>query len=291
MRRIAVLVSAIALLIGCGMPAGNELTGTSTTVEDSASTTADVAPSATSTVPGTSTSTTSTTTPMPSTTTTIPPSTTTVPVGGGRWSLQELGVEPGIPIEQPDDMQTLPPPPDSFSFQPPYERARISSRLEINEDAFDQPIEGDGGYTITYIPGFTIWDITDGSREVRVHGGDFMTLNPDGSWEASDHVEWAPIGPLVEWRDAQSGYEGFHSAGFTVESYERIAGVDTAQIRWQDAPSDMWADIWVDSNGVVMRVVADFGLEDPEFGDNRWWLIWDVETLDPQDIGPLPPSP
>lgn len=289
MRRPTGFLLASLLLAACGLP--GDTVSSSTTVPDGVTT----APTTSSTVPPIASTTipAATTTAAPTTTTIAPAATTSTQDDdpNGRWDLEDLGVEPGVVITRPDDFHTLPPPPDSFGFVSPYLRARISSRFEGNDRALDQPISDERSITITYIPGFTIWDYEDGRREARAPGGDYMTLNEDGSWTVNDAFEWSPYGPFVVWRDAQSGYEGLLSVGVNVESYERIAGVDTAHLRWKDAPAEKWADLWVDAQGVVMRAVVDFDIEDSMSDGNMMWIIWDVLTLDPQDIGPLPPTP
>lgn len=198
-------------------------------------------------------------------------------------------MELGEPIDRPDNFATLPPPGSSPFVDIPYPRARIASRIEVDE----QKVKGfgdDSGVTITYIPGYTVWEYTGGFRQVAVDGGDLFSLNQDGTWTTIDEAfELPPFGPFMEWSDVNSGYEGALSVGITVVGYELVADTETAHIRVDDVRSDLWADLWVDANAVIMRAVVDFDAEEGGAG-NQMWLVWDVLTLDPQDIGPLPPS-
>jgi hypothetical protein len=237
-----------------------------------------LADAVTSTVPVTSTSTPTTTS------TTIATQDESV-----RATLEHVGVVPGEPIDRPDDFATLPPPRDYIFDDIPHPRARIASRIEVDEQTVDGSAWNDTGVTITYVPGYTIWDYNGGFREVAVDGGSVFSLNQDGTWTIAEIDELSPFGPFMEWSDVISGYEGALSIGVEVVGYELIAGTETAHIRVEDVRSDLWADLWVDADAVVMRAIVDLDAEEDGPG-NGVWLIWDVLTLDPQDIGPLPPS-
>jgi hypothetical protein len=67
------------------------------------------------------------------------------------------------------------------------------------------------------------------------------------------------------------------------------AGSTTSVAPRQRRFVNQWADIWMDAHGLVVRMIIDLALEEPEYS-NQSWVVWDVLTLDPQDIGPLPPS-
>ena len=75
--------------------------------------------------------------------------------------MAELGVAPAAAIDQPTNFATLPQPFDAVTFEAlggfPYEGVRIASRYEVNEDAFDEPMGDDSGYTIIHLPGYQVW--------------------------------------------------------------------------------------------------------------------------------------
>lgn len=273
--RLARLTLLLVLLAGCGRPVVDAGLTEDTTAAGSSTTLADAV---TSTVPVTSTS--------APTTTTSTSARTGEPV---RATLEDIGVVPGELIDQPDYFATLPPPRDYIFDDIPHPRARIASRIEVDEQAVGGSAWNDTGVTITYVPGYTIWDYNGGFREVAVDDGGVFSLNQDGTWATTEIDEFLPFGPFMEWSDVTSGYEGALSIGVEVVGYELIAGTETAHIRVEDVRSDLWADLWVDAEAVVMRAVVDFDAEEDGPG-NGVWLVWDVLTLDPEDIGPLPPA-
>lgn len=243
----------------------------------------------------TTTTFTETTTSVPVTSTSLTSSTTLTPSGTDtpRPPLVDLDLTPGQPIDEPEAFGWLSSPDVSAGELPSpteYPRARISSRVEIADALPSDPeLAQLSQLTITYYDGYTIWDYPDGYREARRGSGDYMYLNDDGAWQVSDRFEWPPFGPLPEWFDAQWIAGDLLEQEHEVEGYELLAGIETAHVRWGDAAAEQWADVWVDSSGTVVRMVLDMASneEDPL---NQLWMIWDVLTLDPQDIGPLPPG-
>lgn len=232
-------------------------------------------------------------------TTTSQATTTTSAPGSDRGrlvSLADLGLQPGEPIDRPEGFPPLPeldPGRYGFGSEPPHPRARISSRLEFADTLREQidPSSRDGlQYEITYLDGVTIWDYPSGGREVKPRGdGGFLFLDEDGSWQVSDRFEWPPFGPLPEWSIVQWMAGDLVEAGLTPMGYELIAGAETVHLRWAEAPNGAWMDIWLDSSGAVMRMVVDMAGDEVEAAEKAW-TIWDVLTLDPSVVGPLPPD-
>lgn len=211
----------------------------------------------------------------------------------GRATLADLGLVPGEPIEEPTGFDWLSDP-QSLMALADHPRARISSRIEISDELAqisDSEIEQMSLIiTITYYDGYSIWDYPGGYREARREGGDYMYLDSDGTWKVSDRFEWPPFGPLPEWTIADEYAWGLiEQGGHIVEGFEVLAGVETAHLRWAGASAERWADIWVDSSGTVIRLILDMARDD-EDPLNQVWMVWDVLTFDPQDIGPLPPG-
>lgn len=209
-------------------------------------------------------------------------------------SLVDLGLQPGEPIDRPagfPPLSELDPGQYGFGSEPPHPRARISSRLEFADTLREQvdPSSRDGlQYEITYLEGVAIWDYPGGGREVKLRGeGGFLFLDEDGSWQASERFEWPPFGPFPEWSIVQWTAGDLVEAGLTPMGYEVVGGAETVHLRWDEAPDGAWMDIWLDSSGAVMRMVADLGGDEVEDAEKAW-TIWDVLTLDPSEVGPLP---
>jgi hypothetical protein len=201
--------------------------------------------------------------------------------------LSELGLVEGEQIEPPvgfdlfgEDTQG-----DLYELPP---AARISSRLEVGAIPGVDAMIADGvEWTITYVEGFTIWDYPDGSREVLPDGGEYLYLSEDGTWQPSERFEWPPMGPAPGWWAVQSYLEGLVELGYDVVGYERLAGVDTAHLRCPDITPGFWCDFWVSNDATVVRMILDWGAYDPG-EENKVWMVWDVLTFEPMEIGPLP---
>jgi len=144
--------------------------------------------------------------------------------------------------------------------------------------------------TITYFDNFTIYDFPYGLREVQVPGRGYLYLADDGTWKESDRFEWPPFGPLVDWSEAQGIADGIVQADPVVIGYEILADTPTVHLRWEEATDDVWADVWLDATGANIRTVIDMGLSEPG-QENQMLLVWDVQSLAPLDIGPLPTNP
>ena len=205
----------------------------------------------------------------------------------------ELGLEPGVPIATPagfpsvDELATMVNPFRGL----PYPRARISSQLVVVGDrealaaqGIDLSLLEGTGLVITYFDGLKIWDYSDGSREVQVPGGELLYQAEDGSWQESSRFEWPPIPLLPEWFMAQQIAEDMLQTEPRSVGYELIADVATLHLEVEGAT----AHLWVDETGAVIRFVAD--VSGPE-GDFPWFTVWNVETLSPELIDPLPDQP
>lgn len=268
--RLAIGVFALALM-GCGEP---------TTSEDTAKTPAQ-APSRVA--QSTTTSSLPTPTTGPTTTPTTTPATTSASESPGRAPLTDLGVEPGVPIEQPAGFPVLATGEPLLLPPSGHPAALISSRVEVDSDALDvlQPYE----LTVIYEGDLWVVDYPGGDRLV---GRDevFLGRSGDGDWVEVEGFDWPPYGPYGDWALIQSLADSVLSDGFAVEDHERISEFETVHLRSSAAASDVWADVWVDAHGAVMRLVLDLGGDDP----NRAWMVWEVLSLQPELDGPLPPD-
>lgn len=246
-------------------------------------------------------STSSTSTPSSSTITLAPTTTTTETQDTSadsdvRISLVGLGLTPGEPIERPADFPDPSDPENPWFGLPgrswPSE-ARIASRFEWADsvrETMDAAEVNSFALTITFVDGYTIWESQDGYRLVRLpEDGDYYHLNDDETWQLDDHFEWPPFFPPSDWGAAHHYADGLLETDFTVVGYELVNEGETVHIRWSEAAEGQWADAWFDDSGAVWRLVLDLGLDEPGQGSQAW-MIWDVLTLEPTDIGPLPPD-
>lgn len=285
-RIVFLLVGAVlSLVVACGGAPGSDQTGSEPVVEGSEPSV--TVPSSTTTTIAVTTSTVS----GSSTADTLAPGLGTTPA----VELAELGLEPGSPIDPPEDFPALSDlDPSVFGvFDPtPYPRARIASRIEVVDDLAEQLGRDDlllesYGFTITYFDPFTIWDYPDRPREVRTPDRGYLFLANDGTWQEVDGGEPSWFGPWLQWFEAQESGESVLRRDPIIIGYELLAEVPTVHVRWREVAPGTWGDMWVDQKGAVIRAVFDIG-GDMTGGENHLWLIWDVQTLDPKDIGPLP---
>lgn len=182
-------------------------------------------------------------------------------------------------------------------FLPPHPKARISSRIVVADDLAesirqnsDPTFSGSYEMTITYFDSLTIFDYPDGLREVQVPGRGYLYLAGDGTWKESDRFEWPVMGPLTGWSEAQGIAEGMVQADAVVIGYEILADTPTVHLRWAQASDEVWADVWMDATGATLRAVMDMGLSEPG-QENQMLVVWDVQSLAPEEIGPLPTNP
>lgn len=280
--------TTLSLVAACGGMRGSDQTGSGTVVDSSEP----------STMASSSTSTT-----IAATTSTVAVSSTTDATASGietdstsAVELVELGLDAGIPIDPPEDFPALSDlDPSAFGFlhPTPYPRARISSRIELADEFAEQARQEGGllsasyGFIITYYDSFTIWDYPDGLREVNAPDRGYLALTEDGSWEESDDFEDPVFGPIVDWSEIQEAAASLVQLDPLVVGYELLADIPTVHLRLQEVGPDVWADMWLDQKGAVIRAVLDIG-GDLAGSNNQIWMVWDVQALDPKDIGPLP---
>ena len=291
-KRISFLLvgAVLSLVVACGGAPGSDQNG-SERVVDGSGPSVTVPPSTTTTI----TATTSTVA-VSSTTDTSPAgieTDSTAAVG-----LAELGLDAGIPIDPPEDFPALSGlDPSAFGFlhPTPYQRARISSRIELSDEFAEQARQEGGllsasyGFIITYYDSFTIWDYPDGSREVKTRDRGYLVLSDDGSWEESAVFEDPILGPIVGWNEVQEYAASIMQLDPLVVGYELLADIRTVHLRLQEVGPGVWADMWLDQKGAVIRAVLDIG-GDLAGTENQIWMVWDVQTLNPENIGALPPS-
>lgn len=177
---------------------------------------------------------------------------------------------------------------DGF-INPGHRRAVITSYLGPKGD----PVEVIAGgmmfdlafgtmMTITYFDGVTVWDYGGGVREVSAPDVGFVTLGIDGEWTESGDDQWPALTPFRDQFDVQTMAAGVLAEGELV-GYERIAGVDTIRVSYSDAEAG--ADVWVNADALVIRLIYDLG--DPE-DPATFSYTWNVETLDAKLSEPLP---
>lgn len=287
MERIGFLLvgAVLSLVVACGGAPGSIQTEPTPPVERSE-------PSVT--VPS------STTTTFTVTASTVSSSSTTdtsAPGGGTTPAVElvDLGLEPGTPVDPREDFPALADlDPSAFGvFDPaPHLRARISSRIEVVDDLAEQLGREDlllesYGFIITYFDPLIIWDYPDRPRHVETPDRGYLFLADDGTWQEVDHGEVSWFSPWHEWFEAQESGEAMLRLDPIIIGYELLADVPTVHVRWREVAPGTWGDMWLDQKGAVIRAVFDIG-GDMTGGENQLWLIWDVQTLDPKDIGPLP---
>lgn len=285
-KRIAFLFvgTVLSLVVACGGAAETDWTGPKPVVEGSD-------PSVTVT---SSTNPTTSSVSGSSTTDTSAPGPETAPA----VELVELGLKPGTPIDPREDFPDLSDlHPSAFGVfdPPPHPRARISSRIEAVDDLAEQLGRDDlllesYGFIITYFDPFVIWDFPDRPREVETPDRGYLFLADDGTWQELDPGEVSWFSPWHEWFEAQEGGEAMLQKDPVIIGYELLAEMPTVHVRWREAAPGTWGDMWLDQKGAVVRAIFDIGV-DMAGGENRLWLIWDVQTLDPKDIDPLPSDP
>lgn len=291
MKRIPSLLGCaiLTLVVACGSAPGSDQNGSQHVADASGSSV--TAPSSTTTTIAGTTSTVA----VPFTTDTSAPGIETDSTPA--IELAELGLDAGIPINPPENfpaVSDLDPSAFGFLHPTPYPRARISSRIEVVDDLAqrlgrDDLLLESYGFIITYFDSFTIWDYPDGSREVKTPDRGYLVLTADGSWEESEVFEDPILGPIVGWDEVQEAAVSVVQSDLLVVGYELLAEIPTVHLRLQEVGPGVWADVWLDQKGAVIRAVFDIG-GDLTGSENHVWLIWDVQTLDPKDIGPLPQS-
>ena len=116
--------------------------------------------------------------------------------------------------------------------------------------------------------------------------GGVLSLGDDGTWRESDSELWQ-LAPLYTWSDGQNGAEGLFRLNPVVVGYELLGDRPTVHLRSGEAPADVWADMWLDTTGVALRVVYDVSFPGEQ---DQMWLVWDVQDIGPEtDLGPFPP--
>jgi len=114
-----------------------------------------------------------------------------------------------------------------------------------------------------------------------------LTLEDTGDWVASARFEWPVFGPIPEQGEAQYMASGLLGAPESqLVGYEVLAGVDTIRVGYFPSEGE-WFEAWVDSEGLVMRLMITTG-DLSDLTAMTW--IWNVETLDTVLEGPLPPG-
>ena len=184
----------------------------------------------------------------------------------------------------PDSVPTPTEIADSGWFDGGFPRERIESRINLSSDelpAEDVLAELVDSVTITNYDGITVWDYSNGVREISAGSG-FLVLAEDGSWQPG--FDEAPlVGPLTSRSDV--GLIAQYCLGQSPEVIggERIVDVLTMHVQCTDADDTL--DVWVDENGIVLRLqMTDTSLD----GDISW--DWGVVALDEKPGGELPPG-
>lgn len=214
--------------------------------------------------------------------------------------MESLGAEvvrpslvPGEAIDPPADFPTvedLAVLADGF-INPGHRRALITSYLGPSGDPVEL-IAGGMGFevafgmmiNITYFDDVTVWDYGHGIREVHAPDIGFVKLGSDGEWTESSAFEWPAVGPIPVQDQAQTMASGVLASEPEVVGYERIADVDT--IRISQRVEGAGIDVWVNADGVVMRLIYTGDPHDPATLSH----VWNVETLAAELNGPLPPG-
>lgn len=291
------MIRPIGLLIVLSLVA----CGTESAEVDPAGSTGGVDRSVTSSVAPSS----SVTSTMMASTSTVPATSTTDATDGGSRTgatsptdFEAIDLAAGVPIDPPEDFPSIAGlAPEAFLFSPPHPRARISSRVVVADElaesirqTSDPNFSGSIEITITYVDSITIYDYPNGLREAKMPGREYLYLADDGTWRESDRFEWPAIFPLTGWGEAQGIAEGMVQADPVVIGYEILADTPTVHLRWEEAGPDVWADVWLDATGAAIRAVMDMGLSEPG-QENQMLLVWDVQSLAPEEVGPLPTIP
>jgi hypothetical protein len=216
--------------------------------------------------------------------------------------VDELGLPTPIPIDRPDgfpelgELATLAD--RSFVWEGmPYPRARLKSgwrttaSIEQLERAnFD--MTNLGWWTFTYFDGLEVVDTPSGHRSVTDSNGRFFYLSGDGRWVQDDSSEMDLGEQIARWDGAQFFAASVMTADPQLAGFALIADTPTAHILPGVTPDerelqDGETEIWLDKNGVALRVVHQWtaGRENlPIF------LVWSIESLEPTLSGPLPPD-
>ncbi len=222
----------------------------------------------------------------PPTTSSIVPTTTTLSVPDDPLSA-ELGFVTPVPIEAPvgfPNLEQLVELIETQMRQREYPRARVVDGW-IGSDEL-------GTHTITYYDNYTIRDYPGGRREVDPGDGMLLVQDDSGNWVDSDRFEFSIAEGFPDWRDVYEvlQYEVLPRFDPELVGYEMIVGVPTAhfQIASERESGRSGTDFWVDEKGVVLRLVMSTPSQQH---DGNAYLIWNVETLEPDLEGPLPPAP
>jgi hypothetical protein len=180
---------------------------------------------------------------------------------------------------------------DGFN-NPGHQRALIVSYFGPNGDPAEliaggmMPQVAVGAMvTITYFDEVTVWDYADETRTVSAPALGRMTLRAGGEWTEDGTFEAPAVGPLLEQFDVQSLAAQALGQDVEVFGYERLVGVDTIKVSYRIQGEGV--DVWVTGGGLVMRLIYDLG--DPNAPETLSY-IWNVETLDAELSGPLPPG-
>ncbi len=195
---------------------------------------------------------------------------------------------PPVPIEAPPEFPTLAVLIERMQLAigvPPHHRARAVSGWAHPES--DVP-----PFVITHYDGVTVWEDDQGNRMVDPGSGEMMIQGEDGSWEATEFEGSARPTCSGSGRSAQEYAWSAISEGDPVaRGHFLIVGQPTAHYSVEAPPDGFWNntiwDVWVDDDGAVLRMIVSGSRDEDGVSP---LLIWNVETLEPELQGPLPPS-
>jgi hypothetical protein len=147
--------------------------------------------------------------------------------------------------------------------------------------------------TITFLDSVIVWDTGEFGRFVLVDN-EYLGLGPDGEWHPSGGFDWGLIwSPMIDQEAVQRGAGtvlaavGQEVEGYDVTEvvgYELLGETETIRVR---GTGNLYSEVWIRADGAVMRLVHFLGPAD-SVGMVSW--VWNVETLDPELTGPLPPG-
>lgn len=255
-----------------------------------------------------------------------PPSTTTPTVPSTTETVSTITLPQPREVDEPEECQTLYgldladpipiDPPDGFStvselkelvakaiHEQPNPRGLMTHALILGADPSawgeksdeeDRALGCGRVIRLTHYDDITIWDYPEGGRQVHQPDRGYFYLGGDRAWNQIDYEEWSL------WWDGFQGW--FDAQWFGVEilkddpsliGYAMIAESETAYFRGDvfegdDAASRVQAELWLDAQGAVMRMLLYFGWEGEEL---LTVILWNVETLEPTLTGPLPFEP
>jgi hypothetical protein len=218
-------------------------------------------------------------------------------------STDDLGLPAPIPIDRPDgfpelgELATLAD--RSFvSEGVPYPRARLKSgwRTTASVEQLEKAnvdMAGLGWWTITYFDDLEVVDTPSDQRSVYIADkGRFLYAPGDETWVQIDSSEMDGAEQVARWDGAQFYAESVMKADPQLAGFALIADIPTAHISPGVTPDEPELqegeiEIWLDQNGVALRVVRSLATG-PE--DLPIFLVWSIESLEPSLSGPLPPD-